>query len=252
MISIYLCEEDCIWLARLHKAVADYQIESNWETKIACETTLPDTLTAYLTVHPPHNGIYFLDMFSNTFPNGMELAKQIRRMDPNAFIIFVTVNTEMVMETFHAKIAALDYIIKDTASLDNQIHQCLNYIERSFLSQKAVRPDTITVRTDGFYHTFLIKEIYYVESVKNTHKVCVHIRSGNYIIPASLSVLQKHLGNDFLQCHKTCIVNMHHIKTLDSIARRVLLDNGEICNCSVRKWKVFYQHYQTLSASSHT
>ena len=245
MISVYLCDDDTFWLNRLNKAVTDYQIKSNWEMKIALQTTSPMELLGYLTEHSTLGGIYFLDIDLKSSINGMDVAKQIRSLDSHASIIFVTVHDELVMETFRLKLSVLDYIIKDSSSLSLQIHHCLSYLEEKNMTVEHSAP-TVTIRISGFYHTVALQDIYYIETIKNTHKVSLHLNSAVYTFSDSISSLKERLGDDFYQCHKAYLVNLRHISVLDTTKFQLLLDNGEHCPCSVRSWKHMVQKYCIL------
>lgn len=237
MISVYLCDDEPIWIKRINKAIKDYQIKSDWELIIKYQATSPEALLQYLTEHPPMNGIYFLDIDFKTSIDGLYLAKQIRNMDPQSSIVFITTHEEMVMETFRLKLEVLDYIIKNVSPLTDQIHQCLQHHEDKFITMQKDTIAPIIIRVAGSYHAVFPQEIYYVETIKNAHKVCLHLQSTIYHFTDSLSSLQKRLGEDFVHCHKTCLVNVRHIRELDYTNRQAILHNGDCCSCSIREWK---------------
>ncbi len=245
MIRIYLCDDEPFWLNRLNKAIADYLVESDWELTIEYQSTSPENLLQHLKKHTPSHGIYFLDIDFKTVINGLDIAKQIRILDTYASIIFITSHDEMVMETFRLKLSVLDYIIKDNSSLEVQVHQCLAHIEKYYLKQTEKDSSTITIRIAGSFYTIPTYEIYYVESIKNTHKICMHLQSTLYHFSGSLSSVKEHLGSDFVQCHKNCLVNIRHIVELSASNHQILLDNGEYCFSSVREWKYLIQKYQS-------
>lgn len=244
MIYVYLCDDEPVWLERLNKIVNNYQIKSDWELSIGYQSASPEHLLQYLKEHTPAHGIYFLDIDFKAAINGLELARQIRNLDAYASIIFITTHDEMVMETFRLKLAVLDYIVKDYPSLEEQVYECLSHIENNFIKNMKKDSSTITIRVAGSFFTILKHDIYYIESIKSTHKICLHLQSTLYDFSGSLSSIKESLGNDFVQCHKTCIVNIRHIKTLDASNHRIFFDNGESCFCSVRKWKFIVQKYQ--------
>ncbi len=249
MISVYLCDDESIWLERLNKAITDYQIKSDWELTVAFQTTSPKHLLQHLTEDTSTNGIYFLDIDLKADMNGMQLAQQIRTLDPHASIIFITTHDEMVMETFRLKLEVLDYIIKDSLPLQPQIHQCLQHLENRYIAQPTTHTAAITIHAAGSYHTINLESIYYVESVKNTHKVSLHTHSAIYHFSDTLSGLQECLNADFIQCHKTCIVNILHIDALNTQNHQIILDNGEICICSVRAWAKILRRYRELHSA---
>lgn len=246
MMSVYLCDDDPIWLERLNKAVTNYQIKSDWELKIAYDSTSPELLLQHLIEHTPKGGIYFLDIDFKASINGMELGKEIRRLDPQASLIFITTHDEMVMETFRLKLEALDYIVKDTLPLTERVHQCLAHLETKYMATTSESLHFISIRTEGSYRTIPVQDIYYVETIKNTHKVRMHLQNAMYHFSDSLASLHKRLGHDFYQCHKACIVNINHIAEMDTENRKVILDNGSICPCSTREWRMLIKKYSSL------
>ena len=167
----------------------------------------------------------------------MELAKRIRELDPPASLIMVTTHEELAMETFHLKLEVLDYIIKDKGNLRSQVHKCLEHIELRLKSPENKKRSAITFRENGSYIVLSPDEIYFVETIKNSHKICIHHKSSIHLVASSLSAVGSQLGPDFIQCHKTCLVNILHIQKLIPSDRLLLLDNGECCSCSARQWK---------------
>lgn len=241
MISVYLCDDKSVWINRLSKAILDYQIKSDWEIQIEHKGTSPYALLQYLTLHMPSHGIYFLDIDFKCAMNGLHLARKIRDLDANADIIFVTAHDEMVFETFRLKLAALDYIIKDANGFTEQIHLCLSYIEKRYASAQA-KTASITIHTKGSYTNILLNEIYYIETIPGSHKVRMHLASAFYDLNGSLSGLQTKLGESFVFCSKSCLINCTHIRKKNIKQKTLLLDNGESCSCSSRAWKNFAYH----------
>lgn len=236
MIAIYLCDDEPLWLNRLEQAVTEYQVKSNWDFTIASRATSPAMLLEALKEFNSKNSIYFLDVDFKTSMNGMELAKEIRILDPNAVLIFVTTHEEMMRETFRLKLQALDYIIKDEGDLNSQIHQCLEYLEKSYLSDVS-GSSSITLQT-GSSRRFIAKaDIYYINALKNSHKVQIHTRNDLFTVSVSLASLEKQLSDTFLLCHRSILVNPAHIISTDYHNKELILDNGEKCPCSTRMWR---------------
>ena len=241
MISVYLCDDEAVWIDRLSKTVIDYQIKSDWEIQIKHKAFSPYDLLQHLALHTPSHGIYFLDINFKCAMNGLHLAQKIRNLDTNADIIFVTAHEEMVFETFRLKLAALDYIIKDSSNFAEQIHLCLSHIENRYTSVQAGIA-SITIHVEGSYTNILQNEIYFIETIPGTHKVRMHLASAFYDLSDSLSRLQRELGESFVYCSKSCLINCAHIREKNIKQKILLLDNGEFCICSSRMWRNFAHH----------
>lgn len=236
MLPIYICDDEKFWLELITKSITEYQIKSDWELELKCTSTSPQEIIQRLSSDKPQSGIYFLDIDLKNSINGMELAKTIRQFDSQASIVFVTTHDEMVMETFRLKLEALDYIIKDSFEIATQIHRCLEHLENKYTSSTNSSSATITIRAEGSYKSIPLHNIYFIESLKNAHKVQLHTENAVYYINDTITSLKEVLGSDFIQSHKAYLVNIKHIKELDIKNHRILLDNGACCLCSVREW----------------
>lgn len=236
MIKVYLCDDEPIWLKKIEHAIVNYQVSTDWDFSIACRAATPNELLACVKEQKPNNGIYFLDVDYKTTVNGMDLGAELRRLDSNAYLIYVTTHEEMAMETFRLKLMALDYIIKDSGNFREQIHQCMRHIEDTYLLQKNTAA-SLTIQTGGSRRILLKRDIYYIESQKGYHKLSIHTSQGLLVINASLSSLQQELGQDFIMCAKGRLVNLTHVIALDRDTKTLTLDNGITCQCSIRMWK---------------
>lgn len=238
MISVYICDDEPVWLERLGKIVTDYQIKSDWEIKLERKEQSPDALLEYLSAHKPQMGIYFVDIDLKNSMNGLQLAEKIRSIDLFAFIIIVTTHEEMASETFRMRLGTLDYITKDKQDVEKEVYGCLAHLEKLFSAQKST-PISLTIRVDGSKITIPQSDIYYIEAIPNSHKMRLHHTSGFYELRGSLSELQSQLQDNFVLCSKSCLVNYDHICCLKPNSRVLVLDNQEECACSVRHWRNF-------------
>ena len=236
MIKVFICDDDTVWLKKISHAITNYQVRTDWDFSIACQAANPKELLTYVHEHRPHSGIYFLDVDYKLPMNGMKLGAELRRLDPDSFLIYVTTHEEMAMETFRLKLMVLDYIIKDSDTYREQIQECMHHIESSYFSQQNTE-QTLTIQTGGSQRVLLKNDILYIESQKGTHKISIHTSQGILVINTSLSALQQELGKGFLLCAKGCLVNLTHIVATDHLVKTISLDNGEQCQCSIRMWK---------------
>ena len=60
---------------------------------------------------------------------GLDIAKEIRKKDPNATIVFVTTHSEFMPVTFKYRVAALDFIDKalDDEDFYERVHLAIEY-----------------------------------------------------------------------------------------------------------------------------
>ena len=80
-------------------------------------------------------GIYFLDIeLGQADQTGIDLAEQIKKMDRDAKIVFVTNYQELAYLTYERRIGAVDYIIKSTdiQKMQSRLNETLKNIVDSY------------------------------------------------------------------------------------------------------------------------
>lgn len=236
MTPIYLCDDEPMWLNYLKQVIADYPTKSSDNFYVAFSGNSPSILLQYLKEHTINGGIYFLDVVYKTQMNGMELGQNIRRLDSHATLIYITNHEEMMRETFRFKLQVLDYILKNDEDLPERIHQCLSHLEQSCPMPSSASSQIII--SMGRSRLLLAKEeIYYANTEKGSHQIQIHTKTGMVIAYTTLYALEQQLGDTFISCSRSMLVNPCHIISADHHTRKLLLDNGETCSCSTRMWR---------------
>ena len=239
MTEVYLCDNEPAWIEQMEQAVLDFMMSSDWALTVACRATTPEELLDQLTQHNTSGGIYFLDINLKSEMNGIELGAKIRKLDPEAVLIFVTTHDELVMDTFRLKLQATDYILKDNGNLRAQIGETLRVVESRYgcFSGRPSAP-RIRLKADGFVHYIIKNDIYYVESKTNQHKLSVHLRSEMFTLAMPLKEVAELLGEDFIFCRRGCLINPLHVIAIDRKSKEIVFDNKERCLCSHRAWRM--------------
>lgn len=120
MFNIIICDDQQNILNKLDqfvkKAVQTLNLQvDNFETYLN-----PNNVINFSKTHYKENNIYFLDIdFGEEEKNynGLNLAKKIRNLDSNAYIIFITSHIELSFHTFQLNLKVFDYINKATFNL---------------------------------------------------------------------------------------------------------------------------------------
>lgn len=234
MIPIYLCEDDAHQLAHLKETIEKFIFIEALDMEIVCAARTPGTLLSALPATPA-SAAYFLDIQLNASMDGIELAAEIRRKDPRAFIIFTTTHSEMAMTTFRYKVEPLDFLLKDDPHYIPSVLNCLlNIVEKNCVP---------AVSATGRMHFRLpeqdiflpVDEILYIQSTL-AHKITIYTTHGIYQCSGSLRDAQDKLGSGFFLSHKSCLVNVSHIRGLQKDPLLITLDNGDTCSCAQRRY----------------
>lgn len=238
MLSVYICEDNPYHLAQMKEAIEKCIVINEYDMIVSGAFHDPITCLSHVIAHKPLHGIYFLDIDLKAQINGIELAVELRKTDPRAFIIFITTHEEMSFVTFQYKVEALDFIIKDASlPLYDRISDCL----RNVISKHNVlSPDeTDKIRFSNHSKDYFVhrNDIYYIDT-SSDHKFVVHHSSGFFETRGNLNDVLPRLGSDFYKCHRCCIVNLQHITKLDAANGCICLDNKTSCICAKKHFPV--------------
>lgn len=238
MLPVYLCEDDSCQLVHLQNVTENCILYHEYNMKVVGAYHTPSDLLQEVQKEHPIHGIYILDIELKADINGIELAALIRKLDPRAFIIFITTHDEMAFLTFQYKVEPLDYILKeDLDNLYDRLNDCLvNVLEKQRnLSLKHTDKFCFTSGSRNYFIPH--KDIYYIETM-SAHKYRVHYANGILELRGNLTDVADRLGKDFCMCHRSCLVNLNHVKELNQELCTVTLDNQISCLCSKRRFGI--------------
>lgn len=234
MIPILICDDENSWLQLITREIENYQIRSDWEIELLCCASSPEELLTCMKEHQPQLGIYFLDIDLKASMNGLDLGKRIREYDPGANLIFITTHEEMLRLTLSMSFGVCNFLTKDTPEWKDQLQKTLDNLENFYRTWKQETSPSITIQFGSFWESIAKKDIYYIESVKNTHHIQIILKNSERNCPGSLTDLEQQLGEGFVFCRRDCLVNLAHIQSFDPIRCQLLLDNGITLSCSIR------------------
>ncbi len=237
MLDIYICEDNLKQLAFIKEKVENIIAFEELDIKIKTATNSPNEIL--IKASQSHNcGLYFLDIdLKNEKINGFTLAQAIRKIEPRCFIVFITSHIELSYLTYQYKVEALDFIIKENPeTVKSKIHECiLNAYEKHTGGSELYKNIYQVTMPGGKSIAVSYNDILCFETSDFTHKIC--LRSKQRIIEFSdqLGNIESKLNHDFFRCHRSVIVNIHHIKEINYHDCLITLCDGSTCPLSVRK-----------------
>ncbi len=196
MIRIALCDDDNTALhglkqriaAFMQKACRDYTIETflSGESMLGCGECFD---------------IVFLDIKMKAL-NGIETAKELRRVCNRSLIVFVTALRDYVFDAFD--VSAVNYLLKpiDEVKLNATLERMLTRLDDE-------QGQCIMVNINGGMKRLLIAGIYYCEIVN--HDVFIYSDQGTDRFQGKTLELELQLNTSFFRCHRGYIVNMRHV-----------------------------------------
>lgn len=168
--------------------------------------------------------------------DGISVARELRRRESDAVLIFITGIREAVFDAFD--VSAFHYLLKPVE--EEKFGKVYRRAEAEIRRRKGQGPVVIQVR--GRSLALERRDILYLES--RGRKAEIHLKGDVIEIYAAIEGLTEQLGEDFFRCHRGYLVNLAHIREYDR--ESIGLKNGETIYLSRRKYEEFvkaYMHY---------
>ncbi|WP_167957059.1 LytR/AlgR family response regulator transcription factor [Anaerosporobacter faecicola] len=237
MLTIILCDDDR-FILQLEEEKIRSIIEMNKLTavKIGCVSMESSEIFTYMkkNVGP---FLVFLDLdFGCGKLNGIDVAKQLKSIQSQVKIVFVTNHHEMAMKVLQSGVEPFGFIEK-TTNIEQLGAGYRRYIQLAIASGEGMEEkEEVLKLTIGFDETVTIPkpQILYVESEKMiSHGVTYHTMDGSCItVRDTMEHVLKQLGENFVRVHRSIVVNHRYMVSLTGM--NIRLSNGEEVPCAVR------------------
>ncbi len=220
MLNFVLCDDNINVLNRLEKMLESIFISKKFNAQIVLSTTYPDELINYIRNNTVNVVILDIDLKSKV--SGLDLANMIRKKDKNIYIIFTTGHLEYGLMAYKYK--TFDYLPKPITK--ERLEETLIRLFED------VSGDTSDfVRLDNNKTIIKQDSIQYIQ--KDGMKVIFHTDTRNYETYSSFKKILPQLSQQFVQCHKSYIVNTDKITDVNTTNSTILLNNNKDVKCLI-------------------
>lgn len=236
MLPIIVCDDQKEYRNYLKEMIEKFILIEGLDMEVVLSVGGPDAVLRYITQNPPPF-LYFLDIdLKVNSCSGINLAQEIRRLDPRGFIVFITAHGEFSYMTFQYRVEAMDYILKDhPETVPGRIKQCLFYAKDLFSSANNEIHKVISLPIGEKILLIKQDDILCLHASQAAHKIEIITCEGIYEQSTSLKDMLALLDSKFFSCHKSWIINTTYIRQLDKKKRIVILENNMECPVSFRK-----------------
>lgn len=184
------------------------------ELVAACDN--PIDAMAYLSEEPVDALFTDINMLGL---NGLDFVESLSRCP---LVVFVTAYTEYAAESY--RLGAVDYIVKPYGYKEFQ--RAADRVRTQFelmQQNRAVRNDkSLFVRTDYKWVQVKIEEIRYIQGLSDYLRIVLDEGSKPLVTYATFTHMKSCLPENFLQVHRSWIVNMDHIREIERA--RIVMD----------------------------
>ena len=218
-ISILVCDDLPEERANLIRKIRAYEKTHDAEFEIE---TASDGAELIAKWQPDRWKIIFLDIYMPHL-NGIEAARQLRKVDTRCEIVFVTTSRDHGMDGYELK--AMDYLTKPYSQQD--VDGAMDW----YLRKQSEKRRELTVRTSDGNEELLQKDICFIES--RGHTCDIHVHGRVVCVRRSIDELAAELNASFFRCHKSFLINIAHASGIDG--NRFRMDSGDSVPISAAK-----------------
>ena len=217
-----------------------------------------DGLEAIDLINQLKPDILFLDIQMPEI-DGFDILRSINQLPPA--IIFITAHSEHAIKAF--EVHALDYLLKPVR--ESRFQETLQRVREKFkdpndhtenlrklLSAEATRSGSaifndnnkIVIKADGKIHVLKPESIFWVEAYDYYSKI--HTDDQFLLVRSPLKSIEESLPENFIRVHRSAVVNIQRIKTIDHAGTRdsvVKLENGESIKVSRTYYKSLMERF---------
>lgn len=181
--------------------------------------------------------IVFLDIEMKQI-NGLEVARKIREIDSEVTIVFATAFAEYAVQGY--EVQALDYLLKPIEK------DKIKKVIQRHLDRKPLVKEIVTLEAEGKLYKIVLEDILYIEVIKRECEI--HLTDRILTVTSSLKELADKLNENFIQTHRSYLVNVGHIHRL--LKTDVELSNGQIVPVSRRLAKEVQEKFIAYNKGS--
>ena len=141
------------------------------------------------------------------FMDGMMAAEEIRKVDTEVIIIFITNSPQYAIKGY--AVDALDYVLKPVSyyAFSQRLGRAVERVARR-------ARHFLQINAHGTAHKLDTSAIYWIENCG--HDLIFHTAEGEVTAPGSMTETEEKLAQDsYFRVNKGCLVNLEHVDRMD-------------------------------------
>lgn len=217
MLNFALCDDNLNLLNKLEKMLEDIFAKNNFEACVSYKTTNSTDMLKFVTANKAD--VIILDINLNSDKTGLELARAIRKINKDSYIIFTTGHLEYALLAY--KFKTFDYLAKPITYDRLAETICRLFDDVNGTPKRYIKLDNKNTVVDA-------NEVQYVK--RDGMKLVFHTASRDYDIYSSFAKFQDRLPDFYIRCHKSCVANVLQIKDIEPVSGTVTFKDDSFCD----------------------
>lgn len=171
--------------------------------------------------------LYLLDIMLEDEKDGIEIAKELRKHNPDAMIAFLTSNKEHAIEAF--EIGAIHYLVKPVTK------KAVREILERWQLRTAQQADCLKIQEGRETRKFVKSQILYIRSRDGGIEIHMKLHKWDSWVKYSFGGIEEKLKTmpQFIRIARGFLVNLDNVQRIDS--KECVLINGKILSISRRE-----------------
>ena len=204
MIKICICEDDQQYGMTLTMKIKQYFRELG----VNADTTLYSSISDKILSDNLNTDIFYLDIEIGK-KNGIIFADKIRKVIPNASIVFITSYIKYSPQGYHVN--ALRYILKNDPGVNNMIRESVS----AFYRNRKKKANIIPLNAKGGLTNIDLNKLIYIESRKHYLYYFCKDRVTEIAIRGKLDNIEINpVYKQFIRIHQSYLVNHRFISSI--------------------------------------
>lgn len=214
MLKIALCDDAQIYIDTAKKMLVEWSEIRNIQVSIGCFNN-GDSLLKALT--KDSYDIIFLDIIMPML-TGLDVANEIRKSDSSIKIVFVSSSSDFGVKSY--EVHASNYLLKPLEK--EKLFAALDTVASEVLEE----PEKLVFKSTGTIHRIPLRDIEYIEAQDKYVSVYVARKGAIKVLEPMYQIEQRiPLNADFFKCHRSYLINLHHVNSFDNKEIKTLTGN---------------------------
>lgn len=217
MVIFALCDDNVNILDRLEKMLENIFTKNNFDAHVTFKSTNSTDMIDFISKNKVD--VVLLDINLKSNKSGLELAKAIRNMHRNTYIIFTTGHLEYAMVAY--KFRTFDYLAKPITydRLEDTIIRLFEDINTA--PKRYIKIDNKNTLVDA-------AEVIYIK--RDGMKLVFHTANRDYETYSSFNKFQDKLPKNYMRCHKSYVANISQIRDVEPVSGVITFNDGSTCD----------------------
>jgi len=230
MIDFIIVDDNCIWLQQISSIIDKIMIKTNFEYNKKGFTEYDDSFYKYIE-QELENKIYILDIETNK-NNGIDVARNIRRKDTEATIIFLTAYKDYGNKVLTSMIEAFCFIYKND-NVEEILEQNIIEILNRIIENDAV----VKIKDACSFYAIPLSKILYITTDTQSRKIIIKTEMQDIYCKKTLISFEEEYQNNLIRTHKSCVVNVKKVIDFDFKNSKIHFNNRKKIELLSKKYK---------------